>query len=361
MSTADALQQQDIVDEPVRGGVGSPALASLPGVEALRTWLDGTSPRPPIAHLTGRRLVAVEPGAVTYSIPVTPWLLGPRGRVHPGVLAFLAGAPLFGAVQSSLPPRMSCTTAELSLTFLGDPPSGAGELTAEGRLIATAGDTGLAQVGIRAGDGRLVAYGTARCLIFAVPGGAEAEEPPSPQQERSWPTPDPWERPVVGPDPGALEGMSGLEILTATARGYLPRAPIDRLTGIRLEDAEDGRVSFAMPASGWLCQEFGAIFGGAIALLGMSASSAAVQTTASRGTSFAALDMKVNLLRPVLPDGRDLVALGTVLHRGRRLAIGTSEVRHADKLVAVVTGTTALASPENGAAPTAGASQSSDD
>jgi acyl-coenzyme A thioesterase PaaI-like protein len=54
---------------------------------------------------------------------------------------------------------------------------------------------------------------------------------------------------------------------------------------------------------------------------GMSAS-AAVQTAAERGTDVAALGMKINLLRPVHPHGQQLVATGTVLHRGRRLAIG---------------------------------------
>jgi hypothetical protein len=54
---------------------------------------------------------------------------------------------------------------------------------------------------------------------------------------------------------------------------------------------------------------------------GMSAS-AAVQTTAERGTDLAALDMKITLLRPVHPDGQQLVATGTVPHRGRRLAVG---------------------------------------
>jgi acyl-coenzyme A thioesterase PaaI-like protein len=52
--------------------------------------------------------------------------------------------------------------------------------------------------------------------------------------------------------------------------------------------------------------------------------------------------MKINLLRPVHPDGEQLVATGTVLHRGRRLAIGTADVRHGGRLVAVVTGTTEL-------------------
>jgi acyl-coenzyme A thioesterase PaaI-like protein len=54
---------------------------------------------------------------------------------------------------------------------------------------------------------------------------------------------------------------------------------------------------------------------------GMSAS-AAVQMTAERGTDVAALDMKINLLRPVHPDGQQLVATGTVLYGGRRLVIG---------------------------------------
>jgi len=339
--TLEGTDPGGIAAEPVRGGTGHPSLAALPGVEALRTWLDGTSPRPPIAHLTGRRLLAAEFGAVTYALPISPWLLGPRGRVHPGVMAFLAGAPLFGSVQSALPPRTSCTTAELSMTFLGAPPAGHGELTAAGRLIAIEGDTGLAEVGVRGPDGRLVAHGTARCLVFPP---VEGEIPPPPgarTPEPEWSTPDPWQRPLPeAPAPAA--GMSGLEVLRAVARGERPPPPVDRLMGIRLREAEEGRVVFATTAHGWLCQEFGAVFGGAIAMLGMSASSAAVQSTAPRGASFAALDMKVNLLRPVEPDGRPLVATGTVLHRGRRLAIGTAEVRHGDKLAAVVTGTTAL-------------------
>jgi acyl-coenzyme A thioesterase PaaI-like protein len=132
----------DIQREPVRGGTGHASLAALPGVEALRSWLTGDSPAPPLARLTGRRLIAVDVGAATFALPISPWTLGPKGRVHKGVLAFLGGAPLFGAVQSALPERTSCTTAEISMTFLGEPPEGGGELTAAGRLIATAGDTG---------------------------------------------------------------------------------------------------------------------------------------------------------------------------------------------------------------------------
>ena len=44
-------------------------------------------------------------------------------------------------------------------------------------------------------------------------------------------------------------------------------------------------------------------------------------------------------------DGRDLVATGTVVHNGRRLAIATAEVVNADgDRVAIATGTTLLGS-----------------
>ena len=155
MGDRNATTPVDVLDEPVRGGTGHPSLAGLTGVKAMRTWLDGRSPAPPLARLTGRRLVAVDVGTATFVQPITPWVLGPKGRVHKGVLAFLAGAPLFGAVQSTLPIGTSCTTAEISMTFLGEPPGDGGELTATGRLIATAGDTGLAAVDVTAPDGRL--------------------------------------------------------------------------------------------------------------------------------------------------------------------------------------------------------------
>ena len=55
------------------------------------------------------------------------------------------------------------------------------------------------------------------------------------------------------------------------------------------------------------------------------------------------MDLKVYFLRPVPPDGRDLVARGTVIHRGRSMAIGTSDVFNADgKKVAVATGSSVI-------------------
>jgi uncharacterized protein (TIGR00369 family) len=140
-----------------------------------------------------------------------------------------------------------------------------------------------------------------------------------------------------------LAELSGLELLQRQIAGALPRASVDLLTGIRLVSAEDGKTEFALRTHGWLMNETGTLFGGMIALLASSAGSAAVQTIAPAGTAFKALDMKLNLIRPVTPDGTDLRALAVVIHRGRQLAIAVTEVIDSrDKRVAVATGTTML-------------------
>ena len=59
----------------------------------------------------------------------------------------------------------------------------------------------------------------------------------------------------------------------------------------------------------------------------------------------AGLSLEVAEVHERLPDGSEIVATGTVLHRGKRLAIATADVMHGDVRVAVLTGTTALTPP----------------
>lgn len=120
-------------------------------------------------------------------------------------------------------------------------------------------------------------------------------------------------------------------------------SPTD-LCGITPVEAETGRATWTMPASEWLCAPVpDRLYGGAIAMLAGTAIDGAVQTTLPAGTALAPVDLKVYFLRPVLPDGRDLVARGTVIHRGRGMAVGTSEVFDAGgKKVAVATGSAVL-------------------
>jgi uncharacterized protein (TIGR00369 family) len=85
-----------------------------------------------------------------------------------------------------------------------------------------------------------------------------------------------------------------------------------------------------------------------LTLLAKSAAAAAVQTTAPRGARYTALDVKVNFLRAIQSDGRDLIATGTIMHRGKRLVIATADVTHGDVRVAILTGTTGVVPPTPG-------------
>lgn len=332
-------------DEP-RGAAANFAIAAWPGLEVLRSLLSGgLTPAAPIARLTGRRLDSVDIGQAVYSLPKSDWYLSGTGAMHPGMLAFLADAALTGAVQSSLRPRTLCTTAELSLTFLSPVPRGGERVVASGRAIHVDDGMGLAEVFI-SDDGALVAHGTSRVVVLRpIPESRDLGAPPTARPaEVPSATPDPWQRPAPGglPTSDDVRGRAGLELLREQVDGVRPRPPVDQLLGVRLTGADQGRVTFEQPAHGWLTTEQGKVYGGATAFLAMSAASAAVQTVADASVTASALDLKVNFLRPVDPDGQQMTATGAVLHEGRELVVATSEVTHGARTVALATGTTAL-------------------
>jgi uncharacterized protein (TIGR00369 family) len=141
-----------------------------------------------------------------------------------------------------------------------------------------------------------------------------------------------------------FERSSGLEILEQHISGALPPPPIHFLTGLRPVEAKDGAAVFRMPASEWLSGPMpGRLYGGSTAFFGGFAVEGAFQTILPRGTAAATTDLKFYFLRPVTPDGRDLEARATVIHRGKSVAIATAEVLDADgKRVLVVTGSSAI-------------------
>lgn len=342
-----AISPSELGREPPRGAVVYPGLAALPGVEQVRAMLAGRAPAPPVARLTGRRIADASFGSATYVLPATGWMLGPKGVIHSGVLAFLADGSLVATVVSALPARVLCTTAELSMTFLGRPPSAGGEVTARGRLVHLDPRMGLAEVFVRDQHDQLVAHGTSRCSVFPpIDAATELLAPTELAAEIEFDTPDPYLRPPPACEPDrSLAERDGLELLRAQLRGELPRPPVDTLTGIRLVSAERDRVVFALPASAWLRNEWGMVYGGMLTLLAKSAAAAAVQTTAPPGARYTALDVKINFLRAIPADGRDLVATGTIMHRGKRLVIATADVTHGEVRVAILTGTTEVAPP----------------
>ena len=353
---AEGVRRVDVGGKPGRTreqraqvGVFDAGLLAVPGLEALREIHAGGSPQPPIHYWSGRRLVALQHGEASIAMPASGWFCGPKGRLHAGIFAFLLDMTHLYAVVSTLPAGGGCTTAELSVTVLGEPPPGGAEITARSRVIYSDERNALAEGLVVDQGGHPVAHSTSRYFLFApdvVPprsGGKPLPGAQSPETGAMLREPAPQ---IVPVGLAQLQQLSGLEILAAQLEGKIPAAPIDQYAGIRLVEAEDGRAVFSLSAHSGLLQELETVFGGVIALLAKSASGAAVQTIAPAGTGFTALDLKVNFLRPTRVEGEELIAAGSITHRGRRLSVANAVVTYRGRRIAIATGTTALTPPD---------------
>lgn len=342
-----------IVDEPVRGGYPDPRTLGLTGYQQMELFLERGGPVPPISHLVGLRPNSFTEGTSEFEMPVTPWLSSSVGVVQGGIWLVLADAPLGTAVHTKLPKAVTYTTSEISMYFLrpvsigvGGDKSG-GKVVGRARAIHVGRSLALSEVALYDEQERLVAHGSSRLFVF--PPIDPAPEPPDEYEPVPAPItdpPDPYLREEVlgAPLPQDVwERHSGLEVLRAQIAGELPPPPMSQLTGIRLVEADEGRVTMRMPASEWLASPTGMVQGGATAMLADAGLAAAVLTTLPPSTAFAPLDIKTNFLRPVPRDGRDLTVNARVLHRGKSLAVAEAEVLNADdKLVMFASGTSQI-------------------
>lgn len=325
--------------EPVRGGYPDRGLFGLGGLDLLRALIDGAAPRPPISHLVGMSLTEAGPGSATFEMPATDWLLSANGTISVGALAMLADGPLGCAVHSALPRATGYVTSEMSLRRLR--PARPGQtLIARGTLVHAGSPVALSGVKIVDAGGALLVDASSLCFVTPLP-DATADAAPSPMRPEPPATPDPYERVALGAvvPPDAWKRMSGREVLEAQIEGDLPAPPLQLLTGLRPVAVGAGEATFALPCHEWLCSPLGTVEGGTIAMLADAAITGAIQAAAPAGAPVASVDVKVNFLRPVQPDGGELVAQGRVRHGGRTIAVAEAELVNADgRPVALATG-----------------------
>jgi uncharacterized protein (TIGR00369 family) len=335
------MNAAEVWREPVRGGYPDPSLIGLTGLERLRAWGRGLAPAPPLSRLTGAAIKEVGSGTASAEMPATGWLLGSAGVITGGTLAIVADIAFGCAIQTELPPATPYTTAELSLSFLR-PARADGVLSAGGQAIQVGRSVALSEVFVIDRDTeRLIAHGTSRCAVLprVDPEPSSEIRPPEPVRDADS---DPYRRPP--PDHTVLpqevwSSLSGREILERQLKGELPPPPIHWLTGVNLVEIGEGTAIMSLPCSEWLTSPATTVQGGVIAMVADFAMLNAVLTTVPAGTAIAGLDLKVNYLRPVRPDGRDLTARAELVHTGRTLAIARATVENADgKPVALATG-----------------------
>ncbi len=136
-----------------------------------------------------------------------------------------------------------------------------------------------------------------------------------------------WEDPAAGA--GAAAEMSGLEYLRAIARGELPAAPMADLLSFGFHEIEEGRVVFECVPAEYHYNPIGAAHGGLACTLADSAMGCAVHTMLPAGAGYTTLEIKTNLLRPIMTESGRLLCEGRAIHVGGRVA--TAEARLTDE------------------------------
>jgi uncharacterized protein (TIGR00369 family) len=129
---------------------------------------------------------------------------------------------------------------------------------------------------------------------------------------------------------GIWSEQDGLTVIRRVLGGDLPPVPVMALLGARIIDVDEGLVRFGTTASEWFCSRSREVTPGLVATLAYFGLGAAVLTVAPAGHGVGTVEKSITLLRPVRPDGRELLVQGTVVHQAEDLVVSTVEVTDAD-------------------------------
>ena len=240
--------------EPVRGGFPEAGFDALPGMERARAILRGLVPRPPLSHLLGLRLTQVGSGAATMTMPATPWLQMPNGRLlHNGLIETVASM----AVLTGAPPGVAVHTTTLSINFFRPCTPESESIIARARTLNTGPTFTHTEVVVEDALGRLVAHAIAAAVLRPADPAPAPDTPLGRVAEPTYPTPDPYKRAlpsgigVVSRD--IFEAEDGLIVLRRIFVGDFPRPPLLEIFGAHPVAVDAGKIKFQVPASQWLC------------------------------------------------------------------------------------------------------------
>lgn len=267
----------------------------------------GLVPRSPLAHLTGLSVTQVSPGTATLITPTSVWLDVSDGLT----IQALAEAAVSTAVLTVTAGGVNVRTAALSFTQFRPATLDADKLIAHARIIRDAPTFTYAEAVIEDDLGREIARVTGAVIrrprdpLPPAPGplGAPFEEP-------AYPTPDPYLRPLsTGVQAMSREDWEQYDGLTLMRMYAEPErlVPVAALFHLRLIELDRGFVRAGMAASDWFCLHDREVSGGAVTTAVDIALTAASTTLNPPGSRLGVINMSIRLLRPVVPDGRELV------------------------------------------------------
>ena len=126
-------------------------------------------------------------------------------------------------------------------------------------------------------------------------------------------------------NPGQVQGMTGLQVMTALLEGDLPHPQMADTFDCELVEVGDGHAVFQATPQLKHYNPLGSVHGGWYATLLDFALGCAVQTKLPAGRSYTTSQINLNIVRAANTKSGPLRCVGTALHVGRQ--VGTSEAR----------------------------------
>lgn len=133
-----------------------------------------------------------------------------------------------------------------------------------------------------------------------------------------------WTQPII--DAEAISRMSGLELLRAVKDGRTPPPPVWSLVDLRLVEIDEGRAIFEIHFAEYHYSRFGKVQGGIECPALDAATGYAVHSTLRAGVGYTTLELKVNYVRPITSETGLMRCLGSVIHRGHRVAVAEAKM-----------------------------------
>jgi len=161
----------DAAPTPDYGTVPMEVLASMAGLDFVRSVFDGRLPQPPIMQTIAPFDCSADPGVIVMnSIPALRHY-NPIGSVHGGYAATLLDSAMGLAVHSQCPLGSGYTTLEFKVSFIRAMTADTGPVRTEGRTLSFGRRAATAEARIVDARGRLLAHATTTCLVFEFPKG----------------------------------------------------------------------------------------------------------------------------------------------------------------------------------------------
>lgn len=142
------------------------AAAGLSGKEFLEAVIEGRLPQPPIAQLTGSRLVAIGDGEALFRCTPDESTYNPLGLVHGGLLCTLLDSAAGCAVHTLLLAGVGYSTIEIKVSFLKAIRADVGHLEVHGTVLRIGRRVAVAEAHARDPSGVLLGHGTASLAVL---------------------------------------------------------------------------------------------------------------------------------------------------------------------------------------------------